>query len=91
MLEPLKKALCITAIITGIVFVLWGIGSLIVAGDSHSMTFHIAGFVVFKLVLGGGLIATGSCFFDYTPPFKYSNRNRDSSKDIPRFYKPVGQ
>jgi hypothetical protein len=89
MLQPLIKALSATAIISGIIFVLWGIGSLVVADNSHNMTSHVACFVVLKLVLGGGLISAGACFFDFSPVFR--NSNRDKPKDIARFYRPGGK
>lgn len=89
MLQPLIKALSATAIIAGIVLVLWGLGSLFTADSSRQMTSQIAYLVVLKLVLGGGLISMGACFFDFSPAYKHPNRV-SSTKDTPRFYKSVG-
>jgi len=87
--QPLIKALSATAIIAGIVLVLWGLGSLFTADSSKCLTSQIAYFVVLKLVLlGGGLISMGACFFDFSPAYKHPNR--DKPKDTPRFYKSVG-
>ena len=86
--QPFIKALSATAIVAGIVFVLWGLGSFVIADSSKHLTSQIAYFVVLKLVLGGGLISMGACFFDFSPAYKHPNR--DKPKDTPRFYKPVG-